>query len=147
MVLTELQGSITTTSNYSVIGPIGQVSRRCLNCVSAMTGPVLFGVFPSLPYIVAFSITLAWVVLLFVVFLHRIKTSLDVISNGTTDLRVSKMVRRESSFQKLEEIRGIMKHSDSKRALMESLEEAALTSYPAVTSSSVLTASNTSSRF
>lgn len=41
-LMTELQASISTTSNYSLLGPMGQVVRRTLNCVTALTGPILF---------------------------------------------------------------------------------------------------------
>ena len=63
-LMTELQASISTTSNYSRLGPMGQVVRRTLNCVTALTGPILFGAFPRLPYLVAGGVTLTWTVLL-----------------------------------------------------------------------------------
>lgn len=63
-LMTELQASISTTSNYSILGPLGQVVRRTLNCVTALTGPILFGAFPRLPYIVAGGVTLTWTALL-----------------------------------------------------------------------------------
>lgn len=63
-LMTELQASISTTSNYSLLGPMGQVVRRTLNCVTALTGPILFGMYPRLPYIVAGTVTLVWTVVL-----------------------------------------------------------------------------------
>jgi len=63
-LMTELQASISTTSNYSLLGPMGQVVRRTLNCVTALTGPILFGMYPRLPYIVAGTVTLVWTTLL-----------------------------------------------------------------------------------
>ena len=63
-LMTELQASISTTSNYSLLGPMGQVVRRTLNCVTALTGPILFGMYPRLPYIVAGMVTLVWTALL-----------------------------------------------------------------------------------
>ena len=63
-LMTELQASISTTSNYSLLGPMGQVVRRTLNCVTALTGPILFGMYPRLPYIVAGTVTLVWTALL-----------------------------------------------------------------------------------
>ena len=64
--MTELQASITTVSNNSVVGPFGQVIRRSLNVVTALIGPIFFGVFPRLPYLVAGGITMSWAVLLYV---------------------------------------------------------------------------------
>ena len=63
-LMTELQASISTTSNYSLLGLMGQVVRRTLNCVTALTGPILFGMYPRLPYIVAGMVTLVWTALL-----------------------------------------------------------------------------------
>ncbi|KAL7528755.1 hypothetical protein ACHAXR_004633 [Thalassiosira sp. AJA248-18] len=63
-LMTELQASITTTSNYSLIGPLGQVVRRSLNVITALTGPVFYGLYPRLPYFVAGGITLIWTVVL-----------------------------------------------------------------------------------
>ena len=59
-LMTELQGSITNVSSYSLLGPLGQVVRRSLNVVTALTGPVLFGIYPRMPYFVAGVITLLW---------------------------------------------------------------------------------------
>ena len=56
-LMTELQASITTVSNFWVLGPLGQVVRRSLNVITAVSGPVLFGIYPRLPYIVAGAIT------------------------------------------------------------------------------------------
>lgn len=46
---------------------MGQVIRRCLNCVTAITGPLLFSLLPSLPYLVAGGVTAMWTVLLWFV--------------------------------------------------------------------------------
>ena len=63
-LMTELQASISTTSNYAVVGPLGQVVRRTLNCITALTGPIFFGIFPRLPYFVAGGVTLIWTAVL-----------------------------------------------------------------------------------
>lgn len=59
-LMTELQGSITTVKTYSLLGPFGQVVRRSFNVVTALSGPLLFGVDPRLPYFVAGVVTLVW---------------------------------------------------------------------------------------
>jgi len=71
ILLTELQASITTVASYSLLGPLGQVVRRSFNAVTALTGPVLFGVHPRLPYFTAGVVTLLWAVGLTVAFSIR----------------------------------------------------------------------------
>ena len=115
MILTELQASITTTSNHSVIGPFGQINRRCLNTVSALTGPIFFGILPCLPYIVTSCITLVWVVILYTAFAHRIKTSSSIIGKGIGGRARSLIKKDDSSFQKMEEIREILKHGECEK--------------------------------
>ena len=50
--------------SYSLVGPLGQVVRRSLNVITALTGPILFSVYPRLPYLVAGGVTLIWSVVL-----------------------------------------------------------------------------------
>lgn len=82
-LMTEFNGSINTESNYALIGPLGQVVRRSINCVTAVTGPLLFGILPRLPYIVAGSLTLLWTCFLFLAFRRRFESSLGVIADNT----------------------------------------------------------------
>merc|ERR1712160_153719 len=81
--MTELQASITTTSNYSLVGPLGQVVRRSLNVITALTGPPLFGILPRLPYFVAGGITIVWTIGLYFAFKFRVKTTVKAISLET----------------------------------------------------------------
>ena len=81
--MTEFNGSINTESNYAFIGPLGQVVRRSINCLTAVTGPLLFGILPRLPYIVAGSLTLLWTCFLFLAFRRRFESSLGVIADKT----------------------------------------------------------------
>eukprot|EP00584_Thalassiosira_punctigera_P018166 CAMPEP_0172575466 /NCGR_PEP_ID=MMETSP1067-20121228/137229_1 /TAXON_ID=265564 ORGANISM="Thalassiosira punctigera, Strain Tpunct2005C2" /NCGR_SAMPLE_ID=MMETSP1067 /ASSEMBLY_ACC=CAM_ASM_000444 /LENGTH=477 /DNA_ID=CAMNT_0013368117 /DNA_START=252 /DNA_END=1685 /DNA_ORIENTATION=- len=121
-LMTELQASITTTSNYSFIGPLGQVVRRSLNVVTALTGPVLFGVYPRLPYFVAGGITLIWSVVLFVVFKKRVKCTVEKISMATGSNR--DLVSRSVSFGMSESVRATLKSTRS-LAVAESTNETA----------------------
>ena len=82
-LMTELQASISTTNNYNILGPMGQVVRRSLNVVTALTGPLLFGVYPRLPYFVAGGVTLIWTVVLFCAFKCRVKKTLEAIAQKT----------------------------------------------------------------
>ncbi len=75
VILNEIQGTITTSKSYSSIGPMGQCVRRSFNVVTAITGPVLFGILPRLPYIVAGSVTGVWLVILVFVITRRTKKS------------------------------------------------------------------------
>lgn len=88
-LMTELQGSITTVSNYSLLGPLGQVVRRSLNVITALTGPVLYGYYPRLPYFVAGGITLLWAILLYVAFKIRIAKTHKKLAKHTGESRHS----------------------------------------------------------
>lgn len=94
-LMTELQASITTASNYSLLAPAGQVVRRSLNVVTALTGPVLFGIIPALPYYVAGGITLAWTVMITILFKVRTQQTATELS-GKTGKRVSYFGRQWS---------------------------------------------------
>lgn len=82
-LMTELQASITTASSYSILAPAGQVARRSLNVVTALTGPVLYGIIPRLPYYVAGGITLAWTIMIFILFKIRTKQTITELSTKT----------------------------------------------------------------
>ena len=68
--LIEVQGAVVTKSAYKIVGPFGQIVRRSINTITAITGPLLFGIMPRSPYIVAGGMTLMWT-LLVVVFLEK----------------------------------------------------------------------------
>ena len=68
--LIEVQGAVVTRSAYKIVGPFGQIVRRSINTITAITGPLLFGIMPRSPYIVAGGLTLTWT-LLVVVFLEK----------------------------------------------------------------------------
>jgi len=94
MLMTELQASITTASSFSLLGPLGQVVRRCLNVVTALTGPVFFGIYPRLPYFVAGAITLLWTIILVIVFKLRIKRTIQDIGKKVVDPENNKLTFR-----------------------------------------------------
>jgi len=101
-LMTELQGSITTTSSYSMLGPLGQVVRRCLNVITAFTGPVLFEIFPRLPYFVAGIITLLWTIMLYVAFKVRTERVTQEIADKSG--RRTQSVRYRMSFKTMEAV-------------------------------------------
>ena len=61
------------------IGPLGQVIRRSLNVATAVTGPLLYSVYPALPYLVAGVVTGLWTILLVVVMSRRSKANYSII--------------------------------------------------------------------
>ncbi|CAB9507499.1 expressed unknown protein [Seminavis robusta] len=89
LLLNELQGSITSSKAYSTIGPLGQVVRRTGNVLTAVSGPIFFGIFPQLPYIVAGSITAIWTIILGLIIRHRSKATHDRLENSPVDKSVS----------------------------------------------------------
>ena len=95
-LMTELQASISTTNNYRLLGPMGQVLRRSLNVVTALTGPLLFGVYPRLPYFVAGGFTLIWTTVLYGAFKCRFKMTLEAIAKKTGHNRET--VARRTNF-------------------------------------------------
>jgi len=105
-LLTELQASVTTASNFSFLGPMGQVVRRSLNVVTALTGPLFYGFYPRLPYIVAGGITFAWTILLFVVFKYRMKVIINEVSEETG--RSRKTVMNRVTFSSREMMHSMM---------------------------------------
>lgn len=82
LLLNEMQGTITSSKAYSTLGPMGQVVRRSCNVVTAVTGPILFGILPQLPYIVAGSVTALWTIILAWVILHRSKANQQIMSHS-----------------------------------------------------------------
>jgi len=65
-LLTEMQGSITSRKAYKTVGPLGQVVRRSLNMITALTGPSLYSLFSRAPHLVAGGVTLLWTAVLIV---------------------------------------------------------------------------------
>eukprot|EP00588_Corethron_pennatum_P004694 CAMPEP_0194298818 /NCGR_PEP_ID=MMETSP0169-20130528/60377_1 /TAXON_ID=218684 /ORGANISM="Corethron pennatum, Strain L29A3" /LENGTH=581 /DNA_ID=CAMNT_0039048851 /DNA_START=114 /DNA_END=1859 /DNA_ORIENTATION=+ len=59
-LVSELQGAITTSHYYTVLGPSAQMLRRIVNVIMAVTGPIVFGVFPRLPYLISGSLCLVF---------------------------------------------------------------------------------------
>ena len=74
-----MQGAITSTAAYATLGPMGQVVRRSGNVLTAITGPILFGILPQLPYIVAGSITLFWTAVVTLVMVKGMIVMVEVI--------------------------------------------------------------------
>jgi len=72
-LITELQASITTVSNYRSLGPAGQVSRHVFKIIGSFLGPFLLAINPLLPYIMSSCVAFLWTVLLFVSFKLRMK--------------------------------------------------------------------------
>ena len=79
LLLNELQGAITTPHVYSRIGPMGQIVRRLFNVLAAISGPILFGICPTLPYAVAGIVTLSWTFFLVIAIGYHIRTNRNVI--------------------------------------------------------------------
>jgi len=95
-LMTELQASISTTSNFGIVGPMGQVVRRTLNCVTALTGPLFFGIYPRLPYFVAGGVTLIWTAGLFMAFKFRLQTTVKAIAESTGHSRGTVAARMQA---------------------------------------------------
>ena len=74
-----LIGTVTAKDAYLTIGPLGQVIRRSLNVATAVTGPLLYSVYPALPYLVAGVVTGLWTILLVVVMSRRSKANYSII--------------------------------------------------------------------
>jgi len=86
IILAGMQGEITCTKAYSKIGLLGQVIRRCLNCATAITGPLLFSILPSLPYLVAGSVNLFWTAVLWIIIRGKIKKNNVIIEDALMEV-------------------------------------------------------------
>lgn len=112
ILLNEIQGKVTAKKAYMKIGPLGQVIRRSLNVVTAITGPLLYSIAPALPYIVAGIATGLWTIFLYIVIKRRKKLNYSIIrkakgvdkndkaSKKITDKRIS-FCRQEISARLL----------------------------------------------
>lgn len=113
ILLNEMQGSITSAEAYKNIAPIGQIIRRCGNVVTAVTGPILFGILPTLPYIVAGGITALWtVVLVFVIKTRTVsnRQSIALMANIPPESPAAGEIKR-MSFAKQEVLCRLMKRT------------------------------------
>ena len=104
-----LQGTINSEEAYKKVGPLGQVVRRAINVITAVTGPRLYSIMPQLPYIIAGSVTLIWAVLIMIVLGKRTKTNQQkvlnkvVFSAGNVDVdRKMEKTLKQMSFSRLE---------------------------------------------
>eukprot|EP00425_Heterocapsa_triquetra_P002186 CAMPEP_0195062220 /NCGR_PEP_ID=MMETSP0448-20130528/8885_1 /TAXON_ID=66468 /ORGANISM="Heterocapsa triquestra, Strain CCMP 448" /LENGTH=541 /DNA_ID=CAMNT_0040092877 /DNA_START=127 /DNA_END=1749 /DNA_ORIENTATION=+ len=70
-VLTEIQGCILDVEHYQHVAGISQVVRRVGNVTMAAMAPILYGVYPGLPFLMAGIITALWCVVLIVAFIER----------------------------------------------------------------------------
>mmetsp|Transcript_14153 Transcript_14153/g.20084 ORF Transcript_14153/g.20084 Transcript_14153/m.20084 type:complete len:586 (+) Transcript_14153:229-1986(+) len=128
VVLNDINGTITSSKAYGTIGPLGQVARRGFDVVTAITGPVLFGVYARLPYLVAGSITVLWLVILAVVIKRRMDKSDEKIS-GDNSMRGSVVEEfKRMSFAKKEVMKrqhkkGMLIGSTMKSTIPEGIEE------------------------
>ncbi len=109
VIITELQASVSPVTIYSKMGPMGQVFRRSFNVVTALTGPVLFGISPRLPYFVAGSVTCAWSIVLFVAFRIFIDSTVEDIGTKTDRPNIS-VREKMKSFRGLVAISDLLKH-------------------------------------
>ena len=116
VVLSDINGTITSSKAYGTIGPLGQVARRGFDVITAITGPVLFGILPRLPYFVAGSVTVLWLVILAAVIKRRMDKS-DVKIAGDRSMRSSVVAEfKRMSFTKKE----VMKRQHKKGMLVGS---------------------------
>ena len=102
-LLTEFQSSISTASTFSTLGPLGQVARRSLNVATAVSGPILYGIFRPLPYIVAGTTTMIWVIMLVIAFKFRTKRTRRSLANAVG--RSERSLDSLMSFQTMEVFR------------------------------------------
>jgi len=123
ILLNEIQGKVTAKKAYLKIGPLGQVIRRSLNVVTAITGPLLYSIGSALPYIVAGIATGLWTIFLYIVIKRRKSLNYsiirkakgvdknDKISKKRTDNRIS-FCRQEISARLLK--RGMISEKNLK---------------------------------
>jgi len=62
-LLNELTASSMPPGSFQALQSFGQMLRRLGNCLTAFTGPVLFGIMPQLPFLLYGGIVAAWSVL------------------------------------------------------------------------------------
>ena len=103
------------------VGPLGQVIRRSLNMVTAITGPILYSIYPQLPYLVAGVVTGLWTILLVVVIKRRSNANYSIIRKAKGikkgDEEHEKKMHMKMSFSRQEMIarqlkRGVLRGSN-----------------------------------
>jgi hypothetical protein len=108
-----LIGTVTAKDAYLTVGPLGQVIRRSLNVVTAITGPILYSVYPQLPYLVAGVVTGLWTILLVVVISRRSSANYSIIRKAKGvqkgDEERKKKVQMKISFSRQEMIARLLK--------------------------------------
>lgn len=100
LLLNEMQGAITSTKAYKKVGPLGQVIRRSGNVVTAITGPILYGILPQLPYLVAGGVTFIWTCILTMVIRHRSRSIDQQLDVSVHPQPVTDLVRSYSFAQR-----------------------------------------------
>jgi len=112
VILNEIQGTITSSQAYSIVGPMCQVARRFCNVITAITGPLLYGIYSRLPYIIAGSVSGIWLIVLAIVILMRMKKNQIKLASDPelmqsisehginfTNSEIVKRVCKEASFR------------------------------------------------
>lgn len=125
-LMTEFQASINTTANYFFISPMGQVVRRSINVITALTGPILFGYSPRLPYIIAGAVTLVWTLGLIILFDKRLDSIVPNISRETgrsENVIRAKMERGSILFSSLERLYNVMRVSQPREHTSDEADE------------------------
>ena len=101
ILLNELQGMITSTESYKTIAPLGQIIRRSLNVFTAVTGPLLYSVFPTLPYFVASAITAVWTLIVAIVIRDRMKKNKNDLDRFKLDAEASSLPKSNFGRQEI----------------------------------------------
>ena len=100
-LLIELQGTVTSNASYKIVGPFGQVVRRTCNTVTAITGPLLFGVWPRLPYMVAGGVTLAWTLVVAIFIENRRKRGTAYLKENLLAPEFKALMRMSWEYQEI----------------------------------------------
>ena len=106
ILMTELQASLTTSSSFSVVGPAGQVVRRTVNVVTAVTGPLLYGLNTRLPYYVAGGVTIFWTVFTSLALKQRREKSVTEVARRTGRRRQSVAARMSFATTEAAQVMG-----------------------------------------
>jgi beta-lactamase regulating signal transducer with metallopeptidase domain len=124
--INSLQGTINSEKAYKKVGPLGQVVRRSMNVITAVTGPRLYSIMPQLPYLIAGSITLVWAVLIMIVLSKRTKANQQevmdkvVFSAGTVNVdKRTETTLRQMSFGRLEMLSSTVKDWSRRRLFID----------------------------
>ena len=77
--LNMFNGQISSIFAFKKVAPLAWMSRWFVNSINAFAGPILFTIYPPLPFYVASGVTVFWTAILVVAFRMRVKTVNDVI--------------------------------------------------------------------